>query len=325
MNTDSRRQISDVSDPGALYSELMDLIVRLARSGLIHGDFNEFNILIREGDPSRGESKPVPILIDFPQMVSTDHENAEYYFNRDVQCIRTFFKKRFRYESSLYPRFLSSKNDGKKDFELDVMVAASGFGKKEGEALERYMRMIEEAENHEESVDSDERGEETDEEESQGEELQNVPQKNYEQQEDEDASHSASTTARASLRSAKAEENFDVPNLEDDFAAARLSGEEIEEQDDDDDQDGARLSTSSDNEDGPSISRRKMIPKSKTSSTATSVKKDIQSIVSTGFEKEQRRQGRLHHGKKGITAAGRSKGSKRRSDPRTAIQDSAQF
>lgn len=49
----------------------MDLIVRFARAGLIHGDFNEFNILIRR---ESGE----PIVIDFPQMVSTSHENAEW-------------------------------------------------------------------------------------------------------------------------------------------------------------------------------------------------------------------------------------------------------
>jgi RIO kinase 2 len=48
----------------------MELIVRLARSGLIHGDFNEFNILIRVEDDE-------PVVIDFPQMVSIRHENAE--------------------------------------------------------------------------------------------------------------------------------------------------------------------------------------------------------------------------------------------------------
>ena len=72
-----RRQISEVGNPGRLYSSLMDLIVRLARAGLIHGDFNEFNILLRENDPDSDEPDPEPILIDFPQMVSTDHENAE--------------------------------------------------------------------------------------------------------------------------------------------------------------------------------------------------------------------------------------------------------
>ena len=50
-----------------LYSALMKLIVRLARAGLIHGDFNEFNLLIREvADPSDDEyesdaAKPAPV------------------------------------------------------------------------------------------------------------------------------------------------------------------------------------------------------------------------------------------------------------------------
>ncbi|KAG6879717.1 Serine kinase [Termitomyces sp. T32_za158] len=65
------RQIAEVPSPGKLYSTLMDLIVRFARAGLIHGDFNEFNILIRR---ETGE----PVVIDFPQMVSTSHENAEW-------------------------------------------------------------------------------------------------------------------------------------------------------------------------------------------------------------------------------------------------------
>lgn len=66
-----RRQIADIPSPGKLYSQLMDIIVRFAHAGLIHGDYNEFNILIR-----RETSEP--IVIDFPQMVSTSHENAEW-------------------------------------------------------------------------------------------------------------------------------------------------------------------------------------------------------------------------------------------------------
>jgi len=155
------RQISEVPSPGKLYSELMDLIVRFAHSGLIHGDFNEFNILIRRetGDP---------IVIDFPQMVSTSHENAEWYFNRDVECIRTFFKRRFRYESALYPRFKSTiSEDGVAtgDFRLDVMVAASGFKQKDMKVLEEYMEAVKsdgsEGSEEEESEDeSDGSGEE---------------------------------------------------------------------------------------------------------------------------------------------------------------------
>ncbi|KAI6136691.1 RIO1 family-domain-containing protein [Pisolithus sp. B1] len=151
------RQISDIPSPGRLYSKLMDIIVRLAHSGLIHCDFNEFNILIRR---DTGE----PIVIDFPQMVSTSHENAEWYFNRDVECIRTFFRRRFKYESALYPRFKSIKNEHEdkesQGFRLDVMVAASGFAKKDQKMLEEYMEAVKAGEPREDNDTSSEEEEE---------------------------------------------------------------------------------------------------------------------------------------------------------------------
>lgn len=61
--------MNEVEDVEALYDDLMNLIVRLGNCGVIHGDFNEFNIMIT--DDAR------PILIDFPQMVSTSHINAK--------------------------------------------------------------------------------------------------------------------------------------------------------------------------------------------------------------------------------------------------------
>jgi RIO kinase 2 len=61
--------VYEVSDVESLYDELMDLIVRLGNHGVIHGDFNEFNLMITN------EGKPV--IIDFPQMMSTSHPNAE--------------------------------------------------------------------------------------------------------------------------------------------------------------------------------------------------------------------------------------------------------
>lgn len=62
-------QVNEVEDVESLYDDLMNLIVRLGNCGVIHGDFNEFNIMITD------DAKP--ILIDFPQMVSTSHANAE--------------------------------------------------------------------------------------------------------------------------------------------------------------------------------------------------------------------------------------------------------
>lgn len=117
-------QVHDVGDPAALYSDLMELIVRLGSYGLIHCDFNEFNLIINENDKVT--------VIDFPQMVSISHPNAQWYFDRDVQCIRDFFLRRFSYESELYPRFA----DVKRLHNLDVEVAASGFTKDMSESFD---------------------------------------------------------------------------------------------------------------------------------------------------------------------------------------------
>nr|XP_046243209.1 serine/threonine-protein kinase RIO2 [Scatophagus argus] len=110
-------QVHELQDPSALYSEFMDLIVKLANHGLIHGDFNEFNLMLDDQDHIT--------MIDFPQMVSTSHPNAEWYFDRDVKCIRDFFAKRFSYESELFPTF----KDIRRSHSLDVEVSASGFTK----------------------------------------------------------------------------------------------------------------------------------------------------------------------------------------------------
>jgi len=61
------------------------------------------------------------------------------YFNRDVECIRTFFRRRFQYESVLYPKFRRTIRSGSsgEGFRLDAVVAASGFGKEEMSILEK--------------------------------------------------------------------------------------------------------------------------------------------------------------------------------------------
>lgn len=164
------RQISEIPSPGKLYSTLMDLIVRFAHAGLIHGDFNEFNILIRES----GE----PVVIDFPQMVSTSHENAEWYFNRDVECIRTFFKRRFQYESSLFPKFRKIIAEGTSEgenFRLDVVVEASGFGRKDMRMLDEYMETVKNDQGNLSEDDYDDQDSDEDSSESEEEEASSDP------------------------------------------------------------------------------------------------------------------------------------------------------
>ncbi|KAF1831082.1 RIO1-domain-containing protein [Decorospora gaudefroyi] len=133
------RQISKVGDPAGLYAELLSLIVRLAQHGLIHGDFNEFNILVEEREEKHGRLSLIPTIIDFPQMVSIDHENAEYYFDRDVACIKRFFDRRFGFTSDEPGPFF--KDATRKIVKrLDVEVQASGFSKKMAKELEVYMK-----------------------------------------------------------------------------------------------------------------------------------------------------------------------------------------
>ncbi|CAD1808459.1 Serine/threonine-protein kinase RIO2 [Candida parapsilosis] len=125
-----------------LYSDLMCFIVKLAKSGLIHCDFNEFNIIIR--DPSESNKTSDFVVIDFPQCVSIEHPDAKTYFDRDVQGIRDFFKKKFKYDPQhdstmfdtdgygdgykyAYPNF---KRDVIREKSLDVEVEASGYAKK---------------------------------------------------------------------------------------------------------------------------------------------------------------------------------------------------
>lgn len=111
------QQVHSVSDAGRLYNECMSLIMKLANHGLIHGDFNEFNMMLDDNDKVT--------MYDFPQMISTSHENAAWYFDRDVQCIRDFFYRRFGYESERFPKF----SDVVREDNMDVDISASGFTK----------------------------------------------------------------------------------------------------------------------------------------------------------------------------------------------------
>ncbi|GAK66635.1 RIO1-domain-containing protein [Moesziomyces antarcticus] len=331
-----------------LYSALMKLIVRLARAGLIHGDFNEFNLLIREvstasdeeydsdsaGAPPARDPQPSsssrrdptdsaqqdtleaelaeghqiergngfervvapaqsqlpdvddvddvsdevdqedeeeddddeaasetserqihlgddvtvePILIDFPQMVSINHENAEYYFDRDVECVRRFFRKRFRYHSDEFPRFQdvvpefvrkqtklpksapqpqdvdqdAVNNVQTGDVRLDLLAKASGFGgSKQDRELEQYMSslrlsttqgMIEVADSSPESgdeVDSDEQDEEEDSDQEDGEDED----ESSEDDEEDDEQGSDAEVSRKARKAAQASANGVKPS-----------------------------------------------------------------------------------------------------------------
>ncbi|QLG74231.1 hypothetical protein HG535_0G01150 [Zygotorulaspora mrakii] len=164
-----------------LYSDLMCFAVHLANSGLIHCDFNEFNIIIKNEEQINDPEDCGFIVIDFPQCVSIQHKDAEFYFRRDIDCIRRFFKKKLKYEPKqdvsmldtdgfgegykyAYPEFL---RDVKRTGNLDELIQASGFNKKHPgdrdleEAVEG-MRNTEYYSDGEESRDEEEEGDDDD-------------------------------------------------------------------------------------------------------------------------------------------------------------------
>lgn len=114
--------------PG-LYARLMALICELASYGIIHGDYNEFNILLLP--VSNRRPRPQPVLIDFPQMVSIDHSEAQFYFERDVECIRIFFARRFGYRNvdnpEIEPVWEVARQRSPDKRHLDVEMQASGY------------------------------------------------------------------------------------------------------------------------------------------------------------------------------------------------------
>ncbi|CAK9039661.1 unnamed protein product [Durusdinium trenchii] len=62
-------QIRSLQHPHQVLERLMRLVVRLLRAGIVHGDFNEFNLMLDQDEKIT--------LIDFPQIVYNNHPNAE--------------------------------------------------------------------------------------------------------------------------------------------------------------------------------------------------------------------------------------------------------
>jgi len=62
-------------------------------------------------------------VIDFPQMTSTSHINAQFYFERDVRCIQQYFTKRFGLVFEGVPIL---ENDVERTCDLDKEIKASG-------------------------------------------------------------------------------------------------------------------------------------------------------------------------------------------------------
>ena len=114
-------RVEEIKDKNTVYHKMMDFIYKLGENGLIHGDFNEFNILLNINKPDE------IVVIYFPQMISIYHSEAENYFKRDVQCVKNYFLKKFNLTFDEDLKFSDIKQIGF----LDQELKAYGYKKEE--------------------------------------------------------------------------------------------------------------------------------------------------------------------------------------------------
>ena len=80
-------QLKDVEleNPQEVFDEIVQMMKRLFKIGLIHGDLSDFNILMQNGRP---------VFIDFSQGSSIEAYNAKDLLMRDIKNICNFFSRK---------------------------------------------------------------------------------------------------------------------------------------------------------------------------------------------------------------------------------------
>lgn len=137
-------QVKQLQNPDIVFETIIGLVVHLAEHGLIHCDFNEFNIMIDDDEKIT--------MIDFPQMVSVSHRNAQMYFDRDVECIFKFFSKRFNLSFQEHTDEIDGSEVDTEEYDrpcfssiakctgfLDKELSASGFTRKDQDEIEKFI------------------------------------------------------------------------------------------------------------------------------------------------------------------------------------------
>ncbi len=115
-----------------VFQASLDILKRLAQCGLVHCDFNEFNLMV---DPEDG----AVTLIDFPQMVSTNHLNAAELFARDLGGLVKFFAMKMKFIPCDEDVGLTLDDIPIIEANIDLEVQAAGFTAEHGDALEGFL------------------------------------------------------------------------------------------------------------------------------------------------------------------------------------------
>ncbi|KAL0248046.1 hypothetical protein GEMRC1_003285 [Eukaryota sp. GEM-RC1] len=107
--------VSNINEPPGVefvFRQIVDNMVALLHVGLVHGDFNEFNLILNK--------KGNVTIIDFPQMISIDHNDAKSQFERDLECCLNFFQNKFGYAPETLPSFDEEKEKVDRDQHIHV-------------------------------------------------------------------------------------------------------------------------------------------------------------------------------------------------------------
>ncbi|MEM4462223.1 MAG: RIO1 family regulatory kinase/ATPase [Candidatus Bathyarchaeia archaeon] len=78
----------EIEDPSSILLDILSEVRRVyTEASIIHGDLNEYNILISsDGDIC---------IIDWPQYITLDHPGSIEYLRRDIRNILSFFKRKY--------------------------------------------------------------------------------------------------------------------------------------------------------------------------------------------------------------------------------------
>lgn len=247
-----------------------------------------------------------------------------------MTCIRNFFSRRFKYESSMYPRFSAMLKDGVREFDLDVEVAASGFSKGERQILDEYMQEIAAHEEDEEDEEHSDAEEEEDDEVEGG-------QEEGAEEDGEETGLAKLSLQDGPVRMKKDALGNDVPVSEgdedDEPATAAQAPQESDDAEsgsaaeEDSQSEGSGSDSGSDDDDSDAASLTDTLAHRRHRPSAKRTTPDVSAIVTNKLARQKKSTERRHHGKKPASSnvLGRAKGSKAKQDKRRQIKEGGEF
>lgn len=102
-----------VVHPEIISKKMFDFILKMWNIGYVHGDLNEFNVMVSNEDIK---------VIDFPQCVARTDPKAIHYLKRDIECVHKFFWKKNFYlcDDSMFNTIFESTD-------IKINVQKNGF------------------------------------------------------------------------------------------------------------------------------------------------------------------------------------------------------